>query len=190
MRPTISYSMFFDRAAIRREVGTANVRNLRRAGGLVRKIGRRSIKYRKSRDKVSTPGNPPFAHTTGMGIKTILYGYDRARESVVVGFAKLSGTKDPGIPERLEKGGRARIVVRKRAKRSARRDARGRYKKRSKAELERIRRYYQQRGAVAGVTEKKSVAIRPRPTQVPALETAKKKFPELWKDSVKSTQLF
>lgn len=85
-------------------VERARVRVLKRSGAIVRGIWRRSIKFRKKKN--SSPGNPPFAHTRGRGIRSIYYAYDPARREVVIGPVKHP--KGEGA-EALEFGGRSRI---------------------------------------------------------------------------------
>ena len=84
----------------------AGKRNLSRAGGWIRKTARRSIRKRKG---VSQPGKPPHSHV-GLLRRSILYGYDMARESVVVGPTPLGRRRHvagPEAPELLEAGGTA-----------------------------------------------------------------------------------
>lgn len=98
----------FDQLKIRRAADRAKIRNLKRAGAIVRAIARRSIKFRKKKN--SQPGDPPFAHVSGsqFGLRWIEFAYDPSTESVIVG--PLGKNRDnqatPGI---LEDGGRSRI---------------------------------------------------------------------------------
>ncbi|MFO0880735.1 MAG: hypothetical protein U0840_25665 [Gemmataceae bacterium] len=98
--------MFFDRAGVQRAVDAATRRVLSRFGAFVMTRSRTSIRTRKG---ISAPGSPPHSHT-GLLRKGILFGYDTARQSVVVGpVVGRSG----GIASRaLEYGGSS--VVRNR----------------------------------------------------------------------------
>lgn len=105
---------FFDRRKIENQVDRAAKGALSKAGASVRREQRGLIKRRKSRSK---PGNPPHAHRKGLySPKTILFGYDRRSQSVVVGMVKLAKSSVKGAtpyPELMEKGGTARIRSRK-----------------------------------------------------------------------------
>lgn len=171
--------MFFDRAAVMSHVDAVNRQALSKAGGMTRRVARQSIKFRKNREIVSKPGSPPFAHRKGLGIKTVLYGYDSSRHSVVVGPVRLGGTKDPNAPRTLEEGGMARIKVR-RVKRGGAESSRKRgapKRQRSAAERARIKAYYSQ---YQDEVKTKTVAIRPRPFMGPALSTVRSDLPQLW----------
>lgn len=79
----------------------ARVNRLMRAGAIQRSEHRKSIRFRRRQQ--SAPGQPPYAHTRGgIGIKTILFGYDRQTQSVVSGMVGLPGSD---VPEALEFGG-------------------------------------------------------------------------------------
>ena len=91
---------FFDTKAVKDKVAPAVRRALSRFGAFVRTRSRSSIK-RKPFGKVAPPGKPPYAH--GDDLKRILFGYDEARKSVVIGPV-LFGAQS-GAPRRLEEGG-------------------------------------------------------------------------------------
>lgn len=170
--------MFLDSPAITKAVGVANVKALNRAGGRTRVTARRSIRYRKNRAITSPKGTPPYAHTKGRGIKTILYGYDRRTESVVAGFARLGGTADPDAPRTLEHGGTARIKIRRKKPKGKAKAGR----RRTEAEKRRIREHYRSQ---ASDTKTVTVRIDKRPTMVPTLEQVQRDLPELWRGEVK-----
>lgn len=90
---------FFDRGAVDRAVDRGTKRALSKFGAFVRQRSRTSIRKRKG---TSPPGQPPFSHT-GVLRRGILFGYDAARASVVIGPVLLGSQS--GAPERLEKGG-------------------------------------------------------------------------------------
>ena len=93
--------LFFDRAAVTRRLDPATRKVLGKFGALVRKTARWSIRRRKG---PSNPGEPPH-NQTGLLKKFIFYSYDPLRESVVIGPAKLNGTKGVDVPSVLEYGG-------------------------------------------------------------------------------------
>ena len=105
-------SLFFDRPKVRKAVDHGKRRALSRAGAFIRQRARTSIRPRK---KSSRPGEPPSSHT-GLLRHFILFGYDRQRDSVVVGPVGFKRSRAPNV---LEFGGRA-IVESGRARRSGR----------------------------------------------------------------------
>lgn len=101
--------LFFDRQKVIRAVDKAKRRVLSRAGAFIRQAAKSSIRKRKG---VSSPGSPPHSHT-GLLRKLILFGYDRQRESVVVGPVGLRKSEAPRV---LESGGRTVIYRRRRGR--------------------------------------------------------------------------
>lgn len=110
----VSYSQFFKEDLALRYLDRNEGKLLGRAGAYTRKIAQNSIKgkflTRKKRGvdrtdfrrAVSKPGDPP-ANQTGRYKKSILYGYDKRRRSVVIGpSVKFGGSK---VPNLLEFGG-------------------------------------------------------------------------------------
>ena len=93
--------MFFDRKAVTDRVSRATKRVLSRFGAFVRQTSRRSIRKRKA---VSQPGRPPTSRT-GLLKRFIFFGYDTARQSVVMGPARLTGRNRGDAPPLLEYGG-------------------------------------------------------------------------------------
>lgn len=106
-------TMFFDRPKVQRTMDAAQRRSLSRAGAFIRTRARTSMRRRKWTSK---PGRPPHAHDGSLRW-LILFGYDRAHNSVVVGPVGFAKSK---VPRVLEFGGRARIVRRRRGKRDIR----------------------------------------------------------------------
>jgi len=98
--------MFFDRATVIRAVDAAKRKVLSKAGAFIRTAAKTSIRPRKGS---SRPGNPPFSHEGSLR-RLILFGYDRAADSVVVGPV---GFKKSTAPSALEHGGEA-VVTRRR----------------------------------------------------------------------------
>jgi hypothetical protein len=166
VRPTFKL-VFFDRSIIRRNWNKINDRPLRRAGALVRRIARSSIK-RDTRKRMlksgkrgkfgnpSAPGSPPYSRAPGAPFKLIFNvpGFMNATELVgMVGF----GNPTNPIPGLHEHGGRARRLV---FTRSTHRRKRG------------------------GSRVMRSVRYPMRPFMWPALLKAKDRLPEFWKNSV------
>lgn len=96
--------LFFDKAAVVRNVDATTRRVLSRFGAFVRRTARSSIRKRK---RVSDPGSPPSSHT-GLLKRFIWFGYDPGRDSVVIGPARLSQAGRGKAPALLEHGGTAR----------------------------------------------------------------------------------
>lgn len=97
----IKFEQFLDRPAVQDALTRANKRVLGKAGAFVRTSARRSIRKRKA---VSQPGSPPSSHN-GLLRDGIVFGYDAARETVVVGPRKLRTRGGDGTPTALEFGG-------------------------------------------------------------------------------------
>ena len=98
--------MFFDRAAVVRTVNGTKRKVLSKAGAFIRTAARTSIRKRKG----SAPaGKPPHSHEGSLR-RLILFGYDKAADSVVVGPV---GFKKSTAPNVLEYGGDT-IVLRRR----------------------------------------------------------------------------
>ena len=106
-------SLFFDRPKIRKAVDHGKRRALSRAGAFIRQRARTSIRKRR---RFSRPGEPPTSHT-GLLRRFILFGYDRQRDSVVVGPVGFRRSRAPNV---LEFGGRA-VVETSRARKGSRR---------------------------------------------------------------------
>lgn len=100
--------MFFDRQAVISKVDAATRRVLSRFGAFVRRSAKSSIRKRK---KAAPPGQPPSSHT-GLLKKFIFFGYDAARQSVVIGPTRLNQKGRGEAPPLLEYGGKATLVRR------------------------------------------------------------------------------
>jgi len=90
---------FFDRDGIANKLDAGIKRSLSKLGAFVRQRAKTSIRKRQG---ISRPGSPPFSHTDVLR-RGILFGFDQARQSVVIGPV-LMGSRS-GAPERLEHGG-------------------------------------------------------------------------------------
>lgn len=99
---------FFDRQAVLGPAERARKKSLSKAGAFVSTTARRSIKRRK---KPSWPGQPPHAHSSSEpNLKTILFGWDRANDGVVIGPIELrSRETDRTAPDLHEHGGSTAI---------------------------------------------------------------------------------
>ena len=109
-------AMFFDRPKVTRTVDRAKRRVLSKAGAFIRTRARTSIRKRK---RTSRPGDPPSSHA-GHLRRLILFGYDRQRESVVVGPVGFRRSIAPNV---LEVGGRT-VVTRRRSGKTQKRTVR------------------------------------------------------------------
>ena len=98
--------MFFDRATVVRATDGAKRKVLSKAGAIIRTAARTSIRKRKA----SAPaGKPPHSHEGSLR-RLILFGYDRAADSVVVGPV---GFKQSVAPNVLEYGGETVVLSRR-----------------------------------------------------------------------------
>lgn len=95
---------FFDRKAVIDALDDAKLKALSKAGAFVRTRSRSSIRKRKGS---SIPGRPPSSHT-GLLKNNIFFAYDSARNSVIIGPAKLN--KPTTAPEVLEHGGTTTVT--------------------------------------------------------------------------------
>jgi len=98
--------MFFDRATVIRAVDGAKRKVLSKAGAFIRTAARTSIRKRK---KSAPPGKPPHSHEGSLR-RLILFGYDQAADSVVVGPV---GFKKSVAPNVLEYGGETVVLSRR-----------------------------------------------------------------------------
>lgn len=106
--------MFFDRPKVKRAVDAARRKVLSKAGAFIRQTARTSIRKRRGSSK---PGQPPHSHV-GLLRRFILFGYDKQRDSVVVGPVGLKASTTPRV---LERGGTTTVTRRRRGKRTERR---------------------------------------------------------------------
>jgi len=98
--------VFFDRHVVMAAVGNAKRKALSKAGAFIRTAARTSIRKRKGS---APPGSPPHSHEGSLR-RLILFGYDKAADSVVVGPV---GFKSSEAPSALEHGGQATVLSRK-----------------------------------------------------------------------------
>ena len=105
--------MFFTSKAVLSATDRATRRVLSKFGAYVRRTAKSSIRKRKA---ISRPGSPPSSHT-GLLKRFILFGYDPAKRSVVIGPLRLTRGGRGDAPRALEEGGTSRMVRRGRKKR-------------------------------------------------------------------------
>jgi hypothetical protein len=105
--------MFFTSKAVLSATDRATRRVLSKFGAYVRRAAKSSIRKRKA---ISAPGKPPSSHT-GLLKRFILFGYDPAKRSVVIGPLRLTRRGRGDAPRALEEGGTTPVVRRGRKKR-------------------------------------------------------------------------
>lgn len=103
MLPRIDFKLFMDRPAVAQAVSRGAKRALSKGGAWVRQVARRSIRKRK---RVSKPSAPPASHA-GDYKRSIFFGYEPTRETVVIGPRVDYGPAASNVPELLEFGGAA-----------------------------------------------------------------------------------
>jgi len=101
--------LFFDSPKVIRAVDKSTRRVLSRFGAYVRRTAKQSIRKRK---KASAPGTPPSSHT-GLLKRFIFFGYDRQKDSVVIGPTRLTENNRGEAPSILEYGGRTTVQGRR-----------------------------------------------------------------------------
>ena len=104
--------LFFDSPKILRSVDKTTRKVLSRFGAFVRRTAKQSIRKRK---KASVPGTPPSSHT-GLLKRFIFFGYDRQKDSVVIGPTRLTEGSRGDAPSLLEYGGRTTLKGKKKTR--------------------------------------------------------------------------
>jgi hypothetical protein len=168
-------NLFFDRKAVSDAVAKANKKTLGKAGALLRRHARQSM---RRRNKPSPPGTPPSAHgksdkhPRGALLKErLFYQYDPATDSVIVGPQKL-GRSD--APSNQEFGGPKVIKVRPIIVKTGRKATplqRDTFKRKIKD------------GSIVRIKQPmatKSISLPARPYMKPALLKELPKFPSLY----------
>lgn len=97
--------LFFDSKPVMAATSRAERRVLSRFGAFVRKRARTSIRKRK---RIAEAGSPPSSHV-GLLKKLILFFFDIANRSVIIGPAKLN-EKIGDAPHALEEGGTTQVM--------------------------------------------------------------------------------
>lgn len=106
--------VFFDRHVVMAAVDNAKRKVLSKAGAFIRTAAKTSIRKRK---KSAPPESPPHSHEGSLR-RLILFGYDKAADSVVVGPV---GFRQSTAPRVLERGGTTTVTRRRRGRRTERR---------------------------------------------------------------------
>lgn len=124
--------LFFDREKTIRAMNSATRRAMSKAGAFIRTAARSSIKTRSYKTS-APPGQPPFDHTgfalarvnrqrkkqglqkikasmSGVGLhtkglRTILFGYDDARQALVVGPVRFGGNRGTATAAQVQEFG-------------------------------------------------------------------------------------
>lgn len=194
----ISQRLFFDSEKVLKALENGERRALVRNAGFIRTIARRSLRSAGKKGKVSQPGEPPRS-VTGKLKKFLNFSYDPATRSAVIGpegFGWLHFTttgldiSEP-IPAILEYGGEYRVFEERYTK--------GPYKTLwSRVDLRRTDRkawlrFTEENGGRGFVSDKhgveretrmRTVRIAKRPYMRPALDKARPRLIEMWKDTM------
>ena len=95
----------FDGAKITDAAKRAGLTGLYRSAGLLMKIARQKIKFR--RRKISSSGSPPYQHSRGRNSfrHTIQFAVDRQNLAAYIGPQKVAGKVGKDVPRTLEFGG-------------------------------------------------------------------------------------
>lgn len=175
----VSYQLrhvFFDRPGIQRRVDQGRRKALSKAGSWVRRRARSILRRRK---RVSRVGEPPSVHSDP-GLKTILFGWDQGRQSVVVGPVRLNkvvmGTQTR-VPSLMEFGGEVSIHEEARANGQPWSADIGMWRRRDMRRLPKPWKVYRVRRAHYG----------PRPFMAPALAQTVPTLPQGCRDLLSPT---
>ena len=155
----VTYEMkkaFFDREKIKRALDRQQRRSISKSLAFVRTRARSLLRRRK---RVSSAGSPPSVHTSGPGLKTILFAYDTRIKGGVVGPVKLNKSMNGSTttPSLLEFGATVKVE--------------------ETQSLSDGKWYRRDRRRKLGIGQKRrvrSVQYQPRPFMTPALETEAK----------------
>lgn len=178
MEVTTKTRVFLDRKAVSDALGKVNAGILLRAGMLVRRSARQSMRRRK---KPSAPGTPPSAHSgpnypRGPLLKTLMEAsFDTATKSLVVGPKGKQGLAAPSLQEF---GGviRTRVLAPKKNGRML-----------SPAQKAAFQRKVKDGSIVRTKADRREVSVKlpARPYMAPALARDLPKFPSLYANTVK-----
>jgi hypothetical protein len=158
-------SFFFDRAAVTGRISAGLRRVLSRFGAHVRTAARRSMRPAGKSGRVSEPGTPPRTRT-GLLRKLLLFSYDPASQSVIIGPAAINGTGPKALdgattPSVLETGGRIELT-----------------------EVQ-VNGQWRVGARIANEpTRRRAVEVKARPYMGPAFQAELKKLPPNWRDSI------
>lgn len=111
MLKVVTKNMFFDRSKVLDRLEKKRARVLARTGGYTRSAMQRSMRYVTGKGKPSKPGKPPKARRKNPLLrKLIAFGLD-SNDTVVVGPLASKSSTTVNVPELLNEGGTARIVL-------------------------------------------------------------------------------
>lgn len=167
---------YFDRNILRHKWPRWNKNPLEKAGNLVRKIARGSIRrigqrkgspFLHKQNTYSKPGRPPYSRQPGAvpPFKMIYSVPQKLGTSVIIGMVGFNSKANP-IPGLMEHGGTVTRNVWQ------------------KAPGQQRRRGNQIRAFPNLIMVKKTVHYAERPFMFPALRKAQRKLPRLWQDSI------
>lgn len=167
---------YFDRSILKHRWGPWNKNPLQKAGNLVRKIARGSIRRTGQRKgspflhkqaSYSKPGKPPFSRQPGaVPPFKMIYSVPQGYSSVIIGMVGFNARANP-IPGLMEHGGTVTRSVFQ------------------KLPGQRRRRGNQTKSFPGLILVKKSVHYQPRPFMFPALMKARSRLPQLWENSIR-----
>jgi len=170
--------VFLDRKAVADAVGKAAAAAMYKAGYILRRSARQSMRRRKA---ASAPGTPPSAHSgkgypRGPLLKKFLFSeFDLTTKSMVVGPTRLGNSDAPLLQE---KGGTIRIKVippRKTGRKASPAQATAFKRKIKDGSIVRMK----------AAVQEKSITLPARPYMRPALTREMPKFPSLYANTVK-----
>lgn len=109
-----SKKTFFTTTAVMSAVDRATLRVLSRFGAFVQRRATSSMRRprgKKPESRISPKGQPPYKQT-GLLARFLYFGYDRGRQSVVIGPVRLNQVRGGGlVPRVLEDGGTSTRIV-------------------------------------------------------------------------------
>jgi hypothetical protein len=177
---------FFDRPKVIKALKRAKRKALSKAGAFVRKRARSSLRRRK---RASAPGSPPSAHASSSqpSLKTILFAFQAASESTIVGPVQLNQVNFtvesvtstvPGLHERGETA-----IIREYRYAPIEGDS-------ASVNWRRVdgRRRYDERPGYRFESRRRTARYPKRPFMRPALEAEAPNFPELFRNSITSVK--
>ena len=112
---SFSYKLFLPE--VKRAVDSANIRVLKRQGAYLRGVAKRSIRYKKNSAINSAPGSAPYTHGRKVLKNAIMFAYDAASMTVVIGpsnnkVGDIAATHEHGGTEQHKKKTGAGITPR------------------------------------------------------------------------------
>jgi hypothetical protein len=168
--------VYFDRSIIRRNWSRINEGPYKRAGLLVRRIARGSIRHTVS-PRSSPPGKPPRSRHPSRAFK-LIFSVPSSR-NVIIGMVGFKLSRHP-VPGRHEHGDRIHGKVIDRRPRIRARNQFGQFKPRRKLTAKNWYHIKKKKPLV----HVRSIHYPPRPFMFPALKKALPRLPSMWLNSV------